>query len=52
LIRKVQEINNKSHTLFITIPKEYEEKLGISKSSEVKLEMKGKILQVEKAVIL
>lgn len=52
MIRKVQQINNKSQTLFITIPKEYVEKLGISKSSEVKLELIGKTLHIKKAVIL
>ena len=52
MIRKVQQINNKSKTLAVTIPKELEDKLGISKGTEVSLEVTGKTLHIKKAVIL
>ena len=51
MIRKVQQINNKSKTLAVTIPKELEDKLGISKGTEVSLEVTGKTLHIKKAVI-
>lgn len=52
MIRKVQGLNNKSKNLFIIIPKEVEEKMSISKGSEVSLELTGKTLHIKKAVLL
>lgn len=52
MIRKVQLLNNKSKNLFIVLPKEIEEKMNLSKGTEVQLELTGKTLHIKKAVLL